>query len=197
MFSDPLTRDVIEASKTTTKPIFVIWGAPSGTDDTYYKRLLDGGLPDVPHVRKLRRGREGVRRLLVVRGAVPLAVRVGADHAAAGRQEGPQAARRARTRRGALGVELEAAPGGLRDQDQQGRAVHVGQGRGEGGDRDRVPGRHEGLLARPAAQERRRAREGRRRVGQGGARRVRRAARQGAARRTRRRASRACSCARW
>ncbi len=45
MFSDPLTRDVIEASKTTTKPIFMIWGAPSGTDDTYYKRLLDGGLP--------------------------------------------------------------------------------------------------------------------------------------------------------
>lgn len=44
MFSDPLTRDVIEASKTTTKPIFMIWGAPSGTDDTYYKRLLDGGL---------------------------------------------------------------------------------------------------------------------------------------------------------
>ena len=45
MFSDPLTRDVIAAAKTTTKPIFVIWGAPPGTDDTYYKRLLDGGLP--------------------------------------------------------------------------------------------------------------------------------------------------------
>jgi acyl-CoA synthetase (NDP forming) len=45
MFSDPLTRDVIAASQTTTKPIFVIWGAPSGTDDTYYHRLLDGGLP--------------------------------------------------------------------------------------------------------------------------------------------------------
>ena len=45
MFSEPFTRDIIEASKTTTKPIFVIWGAPSGTDDTYYKRLLDGGLP--------------------------------------------------------------------------------------------------------------------------------------------------------
>ena len=29
----------------TTKPIFVVWGAPAGTDDTYYKRLLDGGLP--------------------------------------------------------------------------------------------------------------------------------------------------------
>jgi acyl-CoA synthetase (NDP forming) len=36
---------VIEASRTTDKPIFVIWGAPSGTDDTYYHRLLDGGLP--------------------------------------------------------------------------------------------------------------------------------------------------------
>jgi hypothetical protein len=45
MFSEPLTRDVIDASKTTDKPIFMIWGAPSGTDDTYYKRLLDGGLP--------------------------------------------------------------------------------------------------------------------------------------------------------
>jgi len=22
-----------------------VWGAPAGTDDTYYKRLLDGGLP--------------------------------------------------------------------------------------------------------------------------------------------------------
>ncbi len=44
MFSDPLTRDVIAAAKTTSKPIFVIWGAPSGTDDTYYRRLLDGGL---------------------------------------------------------------------------------------------------------------------------------------------------------
>ncbi|MET1000397.1 MAG: acetate--CoA ligase family protein [Acidimicrobiia bacterium] len=43
-FSEPFTRDIIEVSRTTTKPIFVIWGAPSGTDDTYYKRLLDGGL---------------------------------------------------------------------------------------------------------------------------------------------------------
>jgi acyl-CoA synthetase (NDP forming) len=44
-FSGPLTRDCIEAAKLTHKPIFMIWGAPSGTDDTYYKRLLDGGLP--------------------------------------------------------------------------------------------------------------------------------------------------------
>jgi acyl-CoA synthetase (NDP forming) len=44
-FSEPFTRDIIEAARTTTKPIFVVWGAPAGTDDTYYKRLLDGGLP--------------------------------------------------------------------------------------------------------------------------------------------------------
>jgi acetate---CoA ligase (ADP-forming) len=44
-FSEPFTRDIIDAARTTTKPIFVIWGAPAGTDDTYYKRLLDGGLP--------------------------------------------------------------------------------------------------------------------------------------------------------
>ena len=44
-FSEPFTRDIIEAAKTTTKPVYVVWGAPAGTDDTYYKRLLDGGLP--------------------------------------------------------------------------------------------------------------------------------------------------------
>jgi acyl-CoA synthetase (NDP forming) len=44
-FSEPFTRDIIDVSRTTTKPIYVIWGAPAGTDDTYYKRLLDGGLP--------------------------------------------------------------------------------------------------------------------------------------------------------
>jgi len=45
IFSDPFTRDIIAAAKTTTKPVYVVWGAPAGTDDTYYKRLLDGGLP--------------------------------------------------------------------------------------------------------------------------------------------------------
>jgi acyl-CoA synthetase (NDP forming) len=44
-FSERFTRDIIEVAATATKPIFVIWGAPAGTDDTYYKRLLDGGLP--------------------------------------------------------------------------------------------------------------------------------------------------------
>jgi acetate---CoA ligase (ADP-forming) len=45
MFSEPFTRDLVEAANTTDKPIFVVWGAPPGTDDTYYLRLLDGGLP--------------------------------------------------------------------------------------------------------------------------------------------------------
>jgi acyl-CoA synthetase (NDP forming) len=51
MFSDPLTRDLIDVAKTTTKPVFVIWGAPPGTDDTYPRRLLDGGLPVVRRYR--------------------------------------------------------------------------------------------------------------------------------------------------
>lgn len=45
LFSDPFTRDLVEVSKTRDKPIFVVWGAPAGTDDTFYFRLLDGGLP--------------------------------------------------------------------------------------------------------------------------------------------------------
>jgi acyl-CoA synthetase (NDP forming) len=44
-FSEPFVRDIIAAAQSSTKPIFVIWGAPSGTDETYYRRLLDGGLP--------------------------------------------------------------------------------------------------------------------------------------------------------
>ncbi len=44
-FSEPFTRDLIDVAKTTDKPIYVVWGSPPGTDDTYYKRLLDGGLP--------------------------------------------------------------------------------------------------------------------------------------------------------
>jgi acyl-CoA synthetase (NDP forming) len=44
-FSEPFTRDIIAAAQSSPKPVFVVWGAPAGTDDTYYKRLLDGGLP--------------------------------------------------------------------------------------------------------------------------------------------------------
>jgi acetate---CoA ligase (ADP-forming) len=45
LFSDPLTRDLVSLAQSTDTPIFVVWGAPAGTDDTYYRRLLDGGLP--------------------------------------------------------------------------------------------------------------------------------------------------------
>lgn len=45
LFSDPMTRDLVEVARTSTKPVFAVWGAPAGTDDTYYRRLLDGGLP--------------------------------------------------------------------------------------------------------------------------------------------------------
>ncbi|HEX6312207.1 MAG TPA: acetate--CoA ligase family protein, partial [Acidimicrobiia bacterium] len=44
-FSEPFTRDLVEVAQTTETPVFVVWGAPPGTDDTYYRRLLDGGLP--------------------------------------------------------------------------------------------------------------------------------------------------------
>ncbi|MGQ0826640.1 MAG: acetate--CoA ligase family protein [Actinomycetota bacterium] len=44
-FSEPFTRDIVDAGQASNTPIFVVWGAPPGTDDTYYKRLLDGGLP--------------------------------------------------------------------------------------------------------------------------------------------------------
>jgi acyl-CoA synthetase (NDP forming) len=45
LFSEPFTRDLVDVAKTTDKPVFVVWGAPAGTDDTFYFRLLDGGLP--------------------------------------------------------------------------------------------------------------------------------------------------------
>ncbi len=69
MFSEPFTRDLVDVAQTTDKPIFVIWGAPPGTDDTYYKRLLDGGLPVFRTFSQLRRRDQGVRRLLGLRPA--------------------------------------------------------------------------------------------------------------------------------
>lgn len=44
-FSERFTNDLVEVAAATDTPIFVVWGAPAGTDDTYYFRLLDGGLP--------------------------------------------------------------------------------------------------------------------------------------------------------
>jgi len=45
MFNVGLSRDLPIIAQQTDKPIFTIWGAPAGTDDTYYYKLLDGGLP--------------------------------------------------------------------------------------------------------------------------------------------------------
>ncbi len=45
MFSEGLSRDCAIVAKTTDKPIFMVWGAPPGTDDHYYYKMLDGGLP--------------------------------------------------------------------------------------------------------------------------------------------------------
>jgi acyl-CoA synthetase (NDP forming) len=45
MFSEGLSRDCVAVAQTTEKPIFMVWGAPPGTDDHYYHRMLDGGLP--------------------------------------------------------------------------------------------------------------------------------------------------------
>ncbi len=44
-FDKPFVRDLVDAAGSTDKPIFVVWGSPPGTDDTYYRQLLDGGLP--------------------------------------------------------------------------------------------------------------------------------------------------------
>jgi len=45
MFSEGLSRDCVAVAQTTDKPIFMVWGAPPGTDDHYYHRMLGGGLP--------------------------------------------------------------------------------------------------------------------------------------------------------
>ncbi|MFN8035853.1 MAG: acetate--CoA ligase family protein [Acidimicrobiia bacterium] len=43
--SMPLARDLVEAAKTTDKPIFVIWGSPVGTEPAYRDVLLASELP--------------------------------------------------------------------------------------------------------------------------------------------------------
>jgi acyl-CoA synthetase (NDP forming) len=45
MFSEGLSRDCAIVAKATDKPIFMVWGAPPGTDDHYYFKMLDAGLP--------------------------------------------------------------------------------------------------------------------------------------------------------
>ncbi len=122
LFSDPFTRDLIDVAKTTDKPIFVVWGAPPGTDDTYYRRTARRRAPRVPHVRKHRAGGAVVRRLLEVRGPLPLGVRRRTDHAPPGREARPGHPRGDGAGRGTLRARVEAAARDLRHPDLQGRA---------------------------------------------------------------------------
>lgn len=43
--SRPLATQLVEAAKTTTKPIFVVWGSPDTNDPVYTDILLPSGLP--------------------------------------------------------------------------------------------------------------------------------------------------------
>jgi acyl-CoA synthetase (NDP forming) len=43
--SDRFVADLVDVSSTTDKPICVIWGSPSGTEDAYRKGLLGSNLP--------------------------------------------------------------------------------------------------------------------------------------------------------
>jgi acyl-CoA synthetase (NDP forming) len=40
-----LAKDIVEASRTTDKPVLVIWGSPVGNEDTYVDILLPGQVP--------------------------------------------------------------------------------------------------------------------------------------------------------
>ena len=97
-FSEPFTRDIIDVAQTSTKPIFVVWGAPAGTDDTYYKRLLDGGLPVFRTFDNCVDALGGVPGLLDVRGALPLTVRHRPDDAVARGEEGARSSSRISSR---------------------------------------------------------------------------------------------------
>ena len=179
MFSEPFTRDIIAAAQSSKKPIFVVWGAPSGTDDTYYKRLLDGGLPVfrtfdncIDAVRAYQDYWTFAARYRSPFDDAPI-------DAVAGREEGAGAARRPRAGRGALGMAEQAAAEGVRHQVVEGRARELGRRGGAGRRRDRLSGRDEGVVARPVAQERRGTGRGRCRFGEGSARHLRRVAGEG------------------
>jgi acyl-CoA synthetase (NDP forming) len=42
---DKLCQDLVDASTTTDKPIFVVWGSPVGTEESYTKILLNSTVP--------------------------------------------------------------------------------------------------------------------------------------------------------
>ena len=198
MFSEPFTRDLVDVAETTDKPIFVVWGSPPGTDDTYYLRLLDGGLPVF---RTFGNCVQAVRPYFdywTFAARLPLAVR---QTCRASRCR-PRAEARAPARPGAAGGTLSEhaskqllAAYGIRTS----RDVLCDERRRSGPGRRRRSGYPvvmKVVVARAAAQERPRAGAGRReRVRRG--RRVLRRADADARRAAAGDDSRACSCARW
>ena len=111
MFSDPFTRDIIEVGEDHRQADLRRSGARRpGTDDTYYKRLLDGGLPVFRTFGNCVDGGEGATPTTgrSRRGTARRSRRAPTAPVAGG-EEGAQAARRPRAGRGAVGVGLEAA----------------------------------------------------------------------------------------
>ncbi len=43
--SEPMTRDLVAAAAASTKPVFVVWGSPVGTERAYRETLLGSALP--------------------------------------------------------------------------------------------------------------------------------------------------------
>ncbi len=138
VFSEPFTRDIIEAARSSKKPVFVVWGAPAGTDDTYYKRLLDGGLP------VFRNFANCVKAVKAYTDYWSFAARYRSPFADAPTtpytcgEEGAQAPRRSCAGRGPFGVVFQATDPRVRHQDVEGRPVRVGRRRGEGRQGDRL-----------------------------------------------------------
>ena len=142
----------------------MIWGAPPGTDDTYYFRLLDGGLPVFRTFGNCVKAVRAYVDYWEFAGTVPLAVHGRADRAA------PAAAQARRVlAAGAPGEALSEHVSkqlleayGMRSTSR--RALRRARRGRASGEVDRLPGRDEGVVARPAAQERPRPRAGRGRV---------------------------------
>ncbi len=164
IFSDPFTRDIIDVARDFVEAHLRGVGRAGGYRRHVLQATARRRLTGVPHVPQLRGRGEELRRLLDILGALPLALRRRADRTAARGGQGPQAPRRPRAGRGPLGVELEEADPRVRHQDVERRAVCVVGGSRARREEDRVPGGDEGLVTRPAAQDRGRRRQGRGRL---------------------------------
>ncbi len=147
LFSEPFTRDLVDVAKTTDKPIFVIWGAPPGTDDTFYFRLLDGGLP------VFRTFANCVKAVRAYVDYWEFAARYRSPFADAPTEPSPSAAKARRVLAGGAPGEalsehdVEAAPQGVRRPVESRRPLRQRDSGRASGEVDRLPGRDEGVVA--------------------------------------------------